>query len=318
MIYRRLGRTELEISRMGLGSGGHTAFGQRIGMPESDIHRLVHRALDLGINYFDTAPPPTYLDSELILQRALKNIPRNRYLLSTKVPLVKDAAGTLATPQEIVDSVENSLRRLAVTEVDLLLVGGFVSGQTYQQIANELLPVLQKLQQQGKFRFLGATEKSSDDGAHQWLTRVLRDNLVDVVMVAYNLLNQSAEQKVFPLCQKHDVGVLNIFSVRNVFSQPNRLREVIADLKQRGLLAQDAVPDDDPLGWLLDDDVDSLVNAAYRFVISQPAVSTVMTGTLNLEHLEQNVKTIQKPGLSQEKLERLRHLFGHIAEPIGN
>lgn len=57
MIYRRLGRTELEVSRPGLGSGGHTAFGQRIGMPESDIHRLVHRALDLGINYFDTAPP---------------------------------------------------------------------------------------------------------------------------------------------------------------------------------------------------------------------------------------------------------------------
>ena len=71
MIYQRLGRTELEVSRLGLGSGGHTAFGQRIGLPESDIHWLVDRALALGINYFDTAPPPTYLDSELFLRRAL-------------------------------------------------------------------------------------------------------------------------------------------------------------------------------------------------------------------------------------------------------
>jgi aryl-alcohol dehydrogenase-like predicted oxidoreductase len=200
----------------------------------------------------------------------------------------------------------------------LLLVGGYVSGQSYEQIVAELLPVLRKLQQQGKVRFLGATEKSSDDGAHHWLTRTLHDDLFEVVMVAYNMLNQSAEQEVFPLCQKNEVGVINIYSVRNVFSQPNRLREVMADLKQRHLLAQDAVPDEAPLDWLLDDEVDSLVNAAYRFVISQPAVSTVMTGTLNIEHLEENVKTVQKPGLSPDKLERLRQLFGHIAEPIGN
>lgn len=318
MIYQRLGRTGLKVSRLGLGSGGHTAFGQRIGMPEADVHRLVHRALDLGINYFDTAPPPVYLDSELILQRALKDVPRDRYLLSTKVTLVKDAAGTLATPREIIQSVENSLRRLDVSEIDLLLVGGFVSDETYRRIATDLLPTLHDLKQAGKVRYLGATEKSNMDGAHAWLTRVLQDDLVDAVMVAYNVMNQSAEREVFHLCRQNDVGTIIIYSVRNVFSRPDRLREVIAELKQQGLLAAEAVPDEAPLDWLLDEDVGSLVEAAYRFVSGHEAVSTIMTGTLNPHHLEQNVQTIQQPPLSAEKIERLRQLFGHIAEPIGN
>lgn len=318
MHYSRLGRTNLRVSLMSLGSGGHDPFGQRHkGIPEADIHRLIHRALGLGVNLFDTAP--AYMDSELILGRALKHIPRDRYLLSTKVGLVKDAAGTeLATETEIVSSVEASLRRLNVDVIDILLVGGFVSEGTYGRIVADQMPVLRRLREAGKIRYLGATEKSSDDGAHTWLARSLQDDLFDVVMVAYNLINQSAEQTVFPLCRQHDVGVMAIYTVRSVFSNPQRLQEVIADLKARDLIAPDSLPEIDPLGWLLDDDTQNLIEAAYRFVAHHDAVSTVMTGTTNVHHLENNIAMIEKPPLPVEKIDRLRQLFGHIAEPVGN
>ena len=63
MIYRKLGRTGIDISLISLGSGGQNPFGQNTGIPESEIHNLIHRALDLGINHFDTAARPAYGDS---------------------------------------------------------------------------------------------------------------------------------------------------------------------------------------------------------------------------------------------------------------
>jgi aryl-alcohol dehydrogenase-like predicted oxidoreductase len=274
---------------MGLGSGGHNVFGQAKGVPESEIHRLVHRALDLGINLFDTSPD--YRDSELILGRALKGIPRDRYILSSKVALVKSRdPDRLATPQQVIQSVESSLTRLQVDELDVLFMAGFVS--LYDQIVADLMPTLQKLCADGKFRYLGASEKSSDDGAHHWLVRVLQANLVDVVMVAYNMINQSAEKTVFPLCRQNDVGVLAIYTVRNVFSRPERLSEVIRDLKRRGILTANVLPDNNPLDWLRENQDDSLVSPAYRFVANNDAVTTVMTGTINPQHLEENVGSV--------------------------
>jgi len=307
----------MQVSRLGLGSGGHNVFGQTTGVPEAEIHRLVHRALDLGINLFDTAPD--YLDSESILGRALQGVPRDRYLLSSKVTLATGGpAQWIASPQETVKSVEASLRRLRVPELDILLMGGFLTATNLERVVADLVPALQRLQAQGKVRYLGASEKSSDDGAHEWLQAILATNLVDVVMVAYNLINQSAERFVFPLCRQEDVGVMAIYTVRNTFSRRERLEEVIADLKRRGLLASDAVSDTDPLGWLLQGEEGSLVDVAYRFAAGNDTVSAIMTGTINPEHLEENVKTIERPPLPEEKIARLRRVFGHIAEPIGN
>ena len=82
MLYRTLGRTGLRVSLLGIGTGGPSNFGQSTGVPEADIHRLVKRALDVGVNIFDTAAG--YRDSEAILGRALKGVPRDGYYLATK------------------------------------------------------------------------------------------------------------------------------------------------------------------------------------------------------------------------------------------
>jgi aryl-alcohol dehydrogenase-like predicted oxidoreductase len=317
VIYRRLGRTGLDVSLLSLGSGGPNQFGQSAGVPEKEIHRLVHRALDLGINLFDSSPG--YGDSELILGRALKGIARDRYLISTKVALDDGAAGDgIAPPEQVVETVENSIRRLGVCELDILLVAGWPKPAAYEQILNETMPAVHKLRQSGKIRFLGASEKSRYDGGHEWLARGLRDDLFDTIMIAYNMINQCAEREAFPLCKQNDVGTQIIFSVRKLFNSPARLRQVVTELKRKDVVAGDAVPDEDPLGWLVKGDVPSLISAAYKFCAANEAVSAVMTGTINAKHLEENVNAVLGPPLPNAAMRRLRRAFGCVAETVGN
>jgi aryl-alcohol dehydrogenase-like predicted oxidoreductase len=111
MKFRRLGRTGLQVSLVGLGSGGPSALGQASGVPEPQAHRVVRRALDLGINLIDTAAG--YRDSEAILGRALHGVTRERYVLCTKFHVRRLGHGPpgeepLITEEEMVASLDSS------------------------------------------------------------------------------------------------------------------------------------------------------------------------------------------------------------------
>lgn len=317
MIYRRLGSTDIQISLLSLGSGGYSCFGQRTGVPESEIHKLIHRAIDHGINHFDTAAPPSYMDSELILGRGLKGVSRDSYTFSTKFAIVDDDTREPISADLLLQKVESSLRNLRVDELDVLLLAGTMTADHYPNVIDDLRPTLEGLKREGKVRHIGSSEKSGEDGDHTWLSKAVGDDLIEVVMVAYNMMNQSAERTVFPTCREKDVGAMGIFTVRNAFSQPEALERTVRDLKAQGLLGDD-VPDEDPLGWLVDDEEPSLVSTGYRFSLSNDAISTIMTGTIDIAHLEANVASIQKPPLSPEKIRRLKELFGHLSEVVGN
>src|SRR5262245_40534322 len=232
MKYRTLGRTGMKVSIMGMGTGGASdPLGQESGRPESEIHALLHRAFDLGINLFDTAPG--YMESEVILGRALQSLPREQLVVSTKIALAGGMPGQpmkVMKPADIKPAVERSLKRLQMSQVDLLLVG-IAGPEHYDFFVNDQLPVLQRLKEAGKVRFLGSSEQSRSDGSHEWLKKILPDGTLDVAMVAHNMINQSAQQSVFPICQELNLGVINVFTVRRVFSVPSRLEEVVRDLK---------------------------------------------------------------------------------------
>jgi len=133
------------------------------------------------------------------------------------------------------------------------------------------------------------------------------------------MINQSAQQTVFPLCRQNNIGVLNIFTVRNLFWNMPRLKEVVADRKARGVIEPDAVCDETPLGWLIEDgECGSLVEAAYRYAAYTEGVTTVMCGTIDRGELEQDIAYIDKGPLSEAKLRRLSETLSHIAEAIGN
>lgn len=320
MHYRTLGRTGLNVSIVGMGTGGGPdPLGQKSGLPESEAIALLRRAYDLGVNLFDTAPG--YMESEVILGRALREVPRESFVISTKIALAGGMPGEamrIMRADEIEPAVDRSLRRLQMDHVDLLLLG--VAGPEHLELVlHEHLPVLKRLQQAGKIRHLGSSELSRADGAHRWLQAVLPHDILDVAMVAHNMINQSAQRSVFPACLRRRVGVINIFTVRRVFSVPGRLEEVLNDLKQRGVVSPTAVSDANPLGWIVAEGAaDSLIEAAYRYAAYTEGVNTVMNGSTNPAMLESNIASIHKGPLDAAVRDRLATIFGAVEEAIGN
>ncbi len=308
MQYRRFGRTDLQVSVVGLGSGGPSQLGQKSGVPEAAAIRVVRRALDLGINLLDTSA--AYGESEAILGRALRDVPRDRYVLATKFPpsgreagkeSLRPAGAQLAAARRgLRGCLPVSRRRPPGVPAGR---GAFFARSAARAGAGEVsLP-----------GHLGGVRQRRP---HAMLRTALADNHFDTIMVGYNLLAPGAERVVLPAAQRHDVGVMIMFAVRRVLSRPEYLVETIAALKERGLLALDAVPRDDPLGWLVHDGVESVTSAAYKFAAAHPAVSSVLSGTANLSHLEDNVRALLGSPLPAADRSRVLDLFGHIEECV--
>lgn len=318
--YRPLGRTGLSVSTLSMGSGGYNRLGQTSDPPltEPEMHRLVRGVLDLGINLFDTSPG--YLEAEAILGRAFRGIQRDRFHVATRVVLSKfdeESGPILMTPEHITESIDTSLHRLGVDEIDVALIQATEKAD-FDYMINELFPVLERLCSHGKIRFLGSSETALTDGAHGWLRAAVPTGKLDVVMIAYSMLNQSARHTVFPYCAAHDVGVMNIFSVRNIFKDPVRLAATIEDLQRQELLDESIDPHS-PYDFLLEDpDIASLVEAAYRFVVYTEGVTTAVCSAVTLDKIEQNIRSIARGPLPDMHVKRIQQLFGHISEAVGN
>ena len=318
--YRPLGRTGLNVSTLSMGSGGFNRLGQTSNPPltEPEMHRLVHGVIDMGVNLFDTSPG--YLESEAILGRAFRSILRDRFYVATRVVLSgldEEAHPFYATPAEITESIETSLKRLGLDEIDVALIAATEQVE-FDPMLNELFPVLEKLCQQGKIRFFGSSETALSDGAHEWLRAALPTGKLDVIMIAHSMLNQSARHTVFPYCRVHDVGVMNIFSVRNIFKDPERLAHTIVELQRQELLDETIDPRS-PFDFLLEDpDIETLVEAAYRYVLYTEGVTTAVCSAVTLDKIEQNIRSIAKGPLPEMHVRQINRLFGHLSEPVGN
>ena len=311
MIYHSLGRSGLEVSAISLGTGGPSRIGQRTHADEAESHRVIQRALDLGINFLDTAA--AYGESEEILGRALRKVDRQRYYLATKFSPDPDESGELIDAAALVASCERSLQRLQTDVIDLFQFHGLVPGN-YHEAVERLYPAVQRLQQQGKIRFIGVTEYFYLDPSHQMLGFALDDDIWDALMVKYGILNMTAEEDVLPRAKQQNVGVINMSAVRVKLTRNERLEEIIDRWKAAGYLDAAALPEKSPLDFLVRDDVKSVVDAGYRFGAGHEAISTVLIGTGNVQHLEENVASVLGPGLPQEDVARLRQLFGDIAQ----
>ena len=246
MIYRTLGRTGLKVSLVSYGSGGASELGQKTGLSSDDQDNLIHRCIDEGINLFDTSE--AYGDSELILGRALNGVPRDSYVVATKCTYL-DRNGALRTPEDLAKSVENSLVRLKVDCIDVIQFHIFNS-KYYFDVVEQHYPVLKSCQEQGKIRFIGFSEQFRVEHDHRVVVLALETHpeLWDTIQLKYGILNQYAAKKALPLALQHNVGIINMSAVRVNLVRPELLREQIAQWKRQGLVPQDAVPGDDPLG----------------------------------------------------------------------
>ena len=312
MLYRTLGRTGLEVSLLSLGSGGAKQLGQADGLTQDQQTAIVRRALDLGVNSIDTSAG--YGDSEVILGMALKGVARDSYIIGTKWNAEIDGE-VGEEPQLLLDSVEDSLRKLGTDYIDVMYFHGPMADQV-PVVVERFYPTMEQLRDQGKIRFIALSTRYAADPPQAAAEVALKTSpkLWDVIMLKYGILNQYPAKEMLPLAIEHGVGIMNMASVRVKLPDPELLKELMADWKTAGYISEDSVPEDDPLGWLVHDDVDSVISAAYKFAAEHPAVSTVITGTSQIAHLEANAAALEKPSLSAADSQRVKDLFGDIVE----
>lgn len=314
MQYRVLGKTGLKVSLAAFGTGGPSQFGQHKGLPQREQTALVRRCLGLGVNLFDTHE--AYGDSERILGSALNGVPRDAYSLVTKWAYHRGGAdGATPNAAALQASVDRSLSRLRTDRIDIMMIHGILPPD-YHAVVERFIPTMERLQQQGKIRFKGFSTRYIADPAQEILPLALRTHpdLWDVVMLKYGILNQHAAKEALPLALRHNIGVLNMASVRIKLPNPALLEELIADWKRKGYIAPDSLPQRNPLGWLVSPDVDSVISAAYKFAADHPAIASVITGTSTAAHLDANIAALQNPHLPAAHAARLKRLFGHIVE----
>jgi aryl-alcohol dehydrogenase-like predicted oxidoreductase len=309
MNYTTLGRTGLRVSVAGLGCGGNSRIGQGAGLSTAQSVALVREALDLGVNFIDTAEA---YGTEEIVGEAIKGRPRDSVIVSTKTQVT--VAGAPKTADAMVASLEASLRRLGTDYVDLFHLHGLAPAQ-YDHAIAELVPAMLREKDKGKLRHLAVSETSPRDPTHQMLERMLRGKPpFEVVMLAFHMLNQNARPVVLSRTREKGVGTLCMFAVRNIFSKPGLLQQTIADLVARGDLPASLAAEKNPLGFLIHESgAISLIDAAYRYARHEPGIDVVLFGTSSAHHLRANIASILRPPLPTADVAKLRATFAHLA-----
>jgi aryl-alcohol dehydrogenase-like predicted oxidoreductase len=325
MEQRTLGKTGLRVSALGFGCGN--VGGLMIRGAPAERERAVARGLELGINYFDTAP--SYGDglSERHLGQALRALRATPYV-GTKFRL--EHAAWRETARAIPRALEGSLERLGMERVDLFqlhnLIGGLIGATPgADEVLNEVVPALERLREQGKLRFYGITALGDTAALH----RVVGSGRLDTAQVCYNLLDPSAGVAVpagFPAqdfdrlldrAGQHGVGVIVIRVMAAGALSGSEVRHPVAVPSVEPIASGPDYATDvgraRTLGPLVSEGhAGSLVEAALRFPLGHPAVSTVLLGYSSLEHLETAAAAVGKGPLPAAALQRLEQLWRGI------
>jgi L-galactose dehydrogenase len=325
MKRRRLGRTGLEVSEVGLGGAG---LGHAWGATsDAECVQAVRRALDLGINFFDTSPVYGAGKSEENLGTGLAGN-RDRVILATKARLKSD--------DEIADmavairrSVEASLQRLNTDYVDILQIHHQVGRDRGRYLAvvdppieairlstTDALAFAEAagiLVDEGKVRFLGIT---AWDGDREAVAKLLASGVFATAQILYNMTNQSAatpppdgfddvdQGEALTVAGANDIGVIGIRS---------HAAGALVDRLDRAVKPDSDVARDhgraSRLGFLKTGPFTSLSQVALRFCLDNPAIATVVPGCKNAAEVEEAVATADLPPLATEDIAELQRLY---------
>ena len=281
MEQRILGKTGLSIHPIGLGASalGGGVFGD---VDEVDALRTVHLALDLGVQLIDVSPFYGATRAEAVLGKALRGVPRDRYVLATKVGRYGDAEFDFSA-ERARRSVEESLSRIGVDYIDLIQAHDVEYGDLHQ-IETETIPALHDIVREGKARFVGVTGYPL-----KALRTLIRQTDVDTVL-SYNhySLNDTTLLSALPEFQSKGLGVINA-----------------APLSQ-GLLTDSGTPSWHPapanIKALCAETAEfvrtrggSLAKLAVQFSTQNPAIATTLIGTAIPAELERNLQWADEP-----------------------
>ena len=311
MNYRNLGKTDLNVSEIGFGAW---AIGGNWGdQDDKDSLAALHKAIDLGINFIDTAAGYGNGHSERIIGKVLKERPEE-IIVATKTP---PAPGPWPpTPYCRMESrypehylrqnIEERLQNLGIDCIDILQLHTWTRAWNHHPLPFE---ILQKLREEGKIRFIGIS--TPEDDQHSVID-LMKNGYVDVVQLIYNIFEQEPVAELLPQAQQHQIGTIirvvfdegaltgkfvyettfaaddfrcNYFAGDRLYRTVERVEKIKQDIKDTGL---------------------TMPQVALRFVLDHPAVGTVIPGIRNSSQAEQNVFVSELPPLSETVHLRLR------------
>jgi len=320
MRYRTLGKTGSEVSEIGYGAWGIGADWWK-GCSDQECVDALSLAIDLGVTFIDTAMGYGDGHSERLIGQALRERPERVYV-ATKIrpmnfnfaPKPGDSFEEAYSKEWIIECTERSLKNLGQEQLDLQMLHVWLDEWAEREAWQEAII---QLKEQGKIKDFGLSLVFPLEEAHT-PRRAIATGQVAACQVVYNIYQQEPQSELFPLAEEANVGIIVRCPLdegaltgkitpettfpegdwRNDYFRGDRKREV----QERA----------EALQWLIRDDVESLPEAALRFCLSHPAVSTAIVGMRQSRHVKANVQAVDKGPLSEQNLERLKqHAWPH-------
>jgi aryl-alcohol dehydrogenase (NADP+) len=287
MHYRPLGRTGIKVSPYCLGA---MMFGKLANPDHDECVRMIHKALDAGINFIDTADAYSQGESEEIVGKALKGR-RDDVVLATKAfhPMGDDPNSRGSSRRWLTRAVEDSLRRLETDYIDLYQVHRPAPDTDVE----ETLSVLTDLMREGKVRAIGAsTYPASNIVEAQWVAERRGLARFRTEQPPYSILNRSIERDVLPACQRYGMGVMAWSPLakgmltgkyRKGEPRPDTLR---ARYFPKAMSDEGSLDRVEQLLPLAHDAGMSLIHMALAFVVAHPALTSAIIGPRTMEQLD--------------------------------
>lgn len=311
MRYRKLGRTDFLVSEIGYGTWG--IGGDWGGRDDKEAVKALNKAIDLGVNFIDTALIYGGGHSENIVGKVVGNR-GEKIFVATKIPPKKwNWPDIDSVPIEeafpysyVLEKTEESLRNLGLECIDLLQFHAW-SDKWCDDMG--WIHSIEKLKEDGKIRFFGI---SINDYQPENSLGLINSGNVDAVQVIYNIFEQAPEVELFPLCMDKNVGVI----VRVPLDEGGLTGKITPDYKFpegdwrnnyfKGERKKELYERVIKLKFLLHDDIKTIAEAALRFCLSNPAVSTVIPGMRKVEHVIANCSVSDGRLLPGEDLMELK------------
>jgi len=317
MKYRTFGRTGFQVSEIGFGGWGIGGWGLR---DDNEARRALARALDLGVNFFDTALGYGNGHSEQLIGQAVKGR-RDQVIITSKIPtktfrwpaLPHEPAAEVFPANWVIECTEKSLRQLDTDYLDIQLLHAWTPPWLNQ--LEHWYEGLRKLKEQGKVRAFGV---SANDWDPYGPVELIRSGLIDAVEVIYNIFEQRPADQLLPAALEHNVGII----VRVPFEEGLLTGKITPGYRfpegdwRAGWATPERIAEAyrrvEALQAFLDADTPDLPALALKFCLSHPAVSTVIPGMRRVAHVEANCAVSDSPPLPEAVLVELRkHRFIH-------
>ncbi len=301
MQYRRIGKTAMEVSALSFGAS--SLGGVFHSIKEQEAIEAVFTAIDCGMNFIDVSPYYGHYKAETVLGKALKQIPRDKYYLSTKVGRYgKDGVNTWDySAKRAVESVYESMERLNVEHIDLINVHD-IEFANLEQVAKETVPALVELREKGVVSYVGITDLQLEN--LKWVVENVEEGSIDSILnFCHNCLNDDKLTDFLDFFEERGIGVIN------------------ASPLSMGLLSQRGIPDWHPAPKPLVEACSKaakfcteqgypIEKLAIQYSIQNPRIASTLFSSANPQNVKRNVEWAMEP-IDMQLVEKVREIIGN-------